>query len=375
MFMKRIVLCFDGTWDKPEDHTNVYHFYESVRNDGQEQLAKYFKGVGTDGIADRILGGIFGEGISSRIKEGYAYLVQQYELGDEIFLVGFSRGAYTARSLVGLIRKAGLLRTKTKNQEDLKNLIEEAYGLYRLPDLNPDTDKARTFRKKHSYYDASKENAGEPLYTNPVKIKFLGVWNTVGALGIPSTVLSLLGYSKEETEEIKSKEFHDVKLSGLVENAFHALAIDEHRGDFWATLWNPERKPQQRMEQVWFVGAHTDVGGGAGDSNYDTLSKIALKWMQRKANECGLEFYDDKRVTRTPKDSLAKIYDSYTSFVREHAKDFIEKGRHYREIGTTRYGHEIIHESVNSRLDENSEYRPQNLVWNHVSGRREKGRL
>ena len=265
--MKRIVLCFDGTWNEPDDSTNVQRFYQSVKHDGRKQIAKYFEGVGTH-VYDKISGGLLWKGISKNIKEGYRYLVQQYEFGDEIFLVGFSRGAYTARSLVGLIRKVGLLsRPKIEAQRldisDLdKGLLHDAYALYRRRDANPDVEEVQAFRKQYSYYDASKENTGEPLETNPVKIKFLGVWDTVGALGIPIGVFSLVGYTDEEIKEIKSRQFHDVKLSALVENAFHALAIDEHRQDYEATLWNSAKKPHQQVEQVWFVGAHTDVGGG-----------------------------------------------------------------------------------------------------------------
>ena len=371
--MKRIILCFDGTWNNPSDHTNVYHFYQSVEKDEQkQQVAEYFNGVGNH-VHDRIRGGIFGEGISDKVKKGYAYLIQQYELGDEIFLVGFSRGAYTARSLVGLIRKAGLL-SRAKIEKPY-HLIKDAYELYRLRDPGPDTDDAQAFRKQYSYYDVSKEGTGDPLDTNPVKIKFLGVWDTVGSLGIPISVLSSCGYTIEEIEKIKSKQFHDVKLSGLVENAFHALAVDEHRRDYDATLWDSKVKPGQHVEQVWFVGAHTDVGGGGGDNHYDTLNRIALEWMQKKAIQCGLELCDNEIMTTAPHDSLAKIYDSYTAFSDLFGifKDIFTKINqpYYREIGTTQYGSEMISTSVNFRLNEDRDYHPQNPVGGYISGRRE----
>ncbi|NJO18498.1 MAG: DUF2235 domain-containing protein, partial [Thioploca sp.] len=252
---------------------------------------------------------------------------------------------------------------------DNKGLLSDAYALYRRRNPNPDVEDVQAFRKQYSYYDAAKENTGEPLETNPVKIKFLGVWDTVGALGIPIGVLSLVGCPDEEIKEIKSRQFHDVNLSALVENAFHALAIDEHRQDYEATLWNSAKKPHRQVEQVWFAGAHTDVGGGV--AGYP-LSKIALAWMQKKAIQCGLELDDSQLVTITQADNLAEIYDSFGEFLKGiYAK---EHQRYYRNIGTQSKRFEAIHESVKFRLNADNQYRPQNKVGQHVSGRREEAK-
>ena len=261
--MKRIVICFDGTWSKPADEalpadgrveTNVCRFYESIKDkaaDGTKQVKWYDEGVGTQWY-DRFIGGSIGAGLELNIVQGYEYLAQQYEAGDEVYVLGFSRGAYTARSLVGMIRNCGLIYPK-----HLTLRVGMAYGIYRTRGDNVDSFTAKIFRA---------------AFCREIKIKFVGVWDTVGALGIPLTVL--------KDVNMKFYEFHDTNLSNIVENAYHALAIDEHRQDYMATLWNPDTAPQQKLEQRWFVGAHCDVGGGYKDRR---LSDLTLSWMQQKA--------------------------------------------------------------------------------------------
>jgi uncharacterized protein (DUF2235 family) len=263
--MRRLAVFFDGTWNKRDDepwdgddNTNVVRLHDAVpARDarGVEQLKRYVAGVGTKWY-ERVGGGVAGLGLSENIREGYRFLVRNYRDGDEIFVFGFSRGAYSARSLVGMIRFAGLLKP------DREKLVPAAYLLYRRRDDGPESRIARYFRRRHA---------------RDVRIKCLGVWDTVGALGIPGHVLDAVD------REIYA--FHDTELSGIVENAFHALAIDEHREDYAATLWDPVEKPDQAIEQAWFPGAHTDVGGGAGG----LLCDVPLVWMARKAKACGLE--------------------------------------------------------------------------------------
>jgi uncharacterized protein (DUF2235 family) len=333
--MKRIVLCFDGTWNKPADEnlpvqeqveTNVYRFFRSVEKtapDGAAQVPWYDQGVGSRWY-DRFVGGALGVGLEKNILDGYKFLAQQYSDGDEIYVLGFSRGAYTARSLVGLIRNCGLVCNK-----NLTVRIAMAYGIYRARNDGPDSETAKGFRAS---------------YAREVSIKFLGVWDTVGALGIPLDVL--------EPAKKRFYEFHDTRLSGIVKNAYHALAIDEHRDIFDATLWNPDSAPDQILEQRWFIGAHCDVGGGYAQRE---LSDRTLRWMQDKAASLGLAL---KPVALAGGDFRAGFHDSYAEFLGGvHAK---KSPRHYRVIGATKFGNEKIDESVERRRRADATYEPQN---------------
>jgi uncharacterized protein (DUF2235 family) len=268
---KRLVLCFDGTWNRPDQKdgpTNVYKMYTAlspVDPAGVVQKPFYDEGVGTHWY-DRIRGGLFGSGLSEKIKEGYGFLIKNFEQGDELFLFGFSRGAYTARSTAGLIRKCGILRREYGYK------LEDAYELYRKRDAKtPDTPDAVAFRNS---------------YSQVTNIKFVGVWDTVGALGIPVGIPWMPMTFRHLIDQ--RWEFHDVQLSRTVENAFHAVAIDERRPQFQPTLWKQNPQPgEQVMEQVWFAGVHSNVGGGYKDTG---LSDTAFMWMQEKAAQCGLHF-------------------------------------------------------------------------------------
>jgi len=182
------------------------------------------------------------------------------------------------------------------------------------------------------------------MFSREITIKFLGVWDTVGALGIPLHLLA--------TFNAKFYEFHDTGLSAIVKNAFQAIAIDEYRQDFDVCLWNSDTAPEQTLEQRWFVGAHCDVGGGYADRR---LSDMTLRWMQDKAGGLGLAL--------TPIDVPANNYkgpftDSYAQFLDGlYAK---ENPRHYRSIAATKFGDEIVDDSVQKRRKEDRSYEPQN---------------
>jgi uncharacterized protein (DUF2235 family) len=333
--MKRIVICFDGTWSKPADEalaadqrveTNVCRFYESVRDrdkNGIQQVKWYDEGVGTKWY-DRYIGGAIGAGLEINIIQGYDYLANHCEDGDEVYVLGFSRGAYTARSLVGMIRNCGLIYPK-----HLALRVAMAYGIYRTRDDGADSMTAKLFRQ---------------AFSRAIKIKFMGVWDTVGALGIPLDVLS--------DAKMKFYEFHDTKLCSLVENACQAIAIDEHRRDYDVCLWNPDTAPAQVLEQRWFMGAHCDVGGGYEDRR---LSDLTLRWMQDKAVALGLAV---DPVTVGAQNYLGEFTDSYARFLGGvYAK---KNARHYRAFGGTRFGNETVDESVTQRRKEDRDYEPQN---------------
>ena len=260
--MKRIVICSDGTWSTPDREfpTNVTRLARAVlptAPDGAAQVVFYDAGVGTEGSwAWRVLGAVSGKGLEKNIRDCYRFLVHNYEEGDEIYLFGFSRGAYTVRSLAGMVRNVGVLRKSEACQ------FRNAYRLYRRSDASPASREAAAFRAAHSREAA---------------ITFIGVWDTVGALGIPLRRLGRLTAARHR--------FHDVELSGIVKHGCHALAIDEKRGPFRASLWQAMPKCGQTVEQVWFPGGHSDIGGDGGDRS---LASAPFEWMKGRASAAGL---------------------------------------------------------------------------------------
>lgn len=271
---KRLVVCCDGTWnfaDQPSK-TNVAKVALSVLPGsaaGKEQRVYYHSGVGTL-RRERLRGGAFGAGLSRNVVDAYRFLVDTYEAGDELFLFGFSRGAFTARSLVGLVRNSGILR------RDHTDRIPEAWALYRDRMEQPNGAAATLFRRS---------------YARETEIRFVGVWDTVGALGIPVPDAKWLRPAANRFN--RRWAFHDTELSDWVGAAFHALAVDEQRSAFRPALWH--RRPGsaargQELKQVWFAGAHSDVGGGYEETG---LSDIALLWMVDQARRHGLEFDAD----------------------------------------------------------------------------------
>ena len=259
--MKRIVICSDGTWQRPGQAvpTQVTRLARAVlpkAPDGTAQVVFYDAGVGTEGgWLYRVLGGVSGRGLEKNIRDCYRFLVHNYEDGDEIYLFGFSRGAYTVRSLAGLVRNCGVL----KNPEAER--LPEAYKMYRRTDAAPDSKGPQAFRA---------------CYSREAEITFIGVWDTVGALGIPLRGLGKLTAHRHR--------FHDVELSRYVKHACHALAIGEKRGSFRPSLWEAKPKPGQTVEQVWFPGLHGDIGG----TDDPSLGRAPLEWMKERASFAGL---------------------------------------------------------------------------------------
>jgi uncharacterized protein (DUF2235 family) len=303
---KRIVICADGTWNSPYRSdaserclTNVFKIAQAVKpiaRDRTPQLVYYHPGVGTGwGRIDRVLGGGLGLGISRNIIDAYLFIVSNYEAGDEIFLFGFSRGAYTVRSLAGLIRNCGILRKAHTDR------VQAAYDHYRDPDdaWHPSGIRAIEFRQRFSWREKPASSDGD--CGRDSGITFLGVWDTVGALGVPDGILRYVTK--------RSYAFHDTQLSRWVDHAYHALALDEHRAPFYPTLWDPRspRLPGQTIEQVWFAGAHSNVGGGYPDSG---LSDIAFEWLADRARRHGLDV-DPDTVHPVP-DAGGVLVDSLT---------------------------------------------------------------
>lgn len=335
---KRIVICSDGTWSRPDQKergkevpTNVVKFARALKqqaSDGTQQLVFYNVGVGTGNFWDRFIGGAFGAGLSDKILEAYRFLVFNFNPGDELFFVGFSRGAYSVRSLAGLIRNCGILK---KSRADM---IDEAYSLYqdRSLEAKPNGAKSVQFRS---------------LYAQETRIKFIGVWDTVGTMGIPIRRLRWVGRSRFD--------FHDTKLSSRVENAFQAMSIDEYRRPYEAAVWERDKDDCNNVEQVWFSGIHGDVGGG---NLHSGLSNIALRWLVSRVSGM-LEFDEDYLNAIDPQPE-----NNYTAPIGEaDAWIGVLLGRLDRSIGKCRYGNEKVHATAQRRLLERiDDYRPRNLI-------------
>ncbi len=315
---KRIIYCADGTWDTSQNHTNVYTLFKSLKTT-PNQLPFYDDGVGADGTpVVRLLGGGFGLGLWAKVKEGYTTVAHVYEEGDEVYLFGFSRGAYPARNLGGLIAGPGL---PTAHFD--ANLVEQAFNAHRDKD-----HRAEIFAALGSYklFDA--------------KIRMIGVWDTVGSLGIPSLIGGV---------DPVLYGFLDTTLHPDVLNAYQALAIDERRAEFPATLWTSSPSPGQTIEQVWFAGVHGDVGGGYPETG---LWEIALSWIMNKAKALDLAF-DDAAWAR------------YGTVDRKHALDTIHESWNVLWAFPKRRcvaEHSLLADSVMIRCTHDPNYRPTNLL-------------
>jgi uncharacterized protein (DUF2235 family) len=266
--MKRIVICADGTWNRPEQlhkddcPTNVLQFARGVSSHDEnnlKQIVFYDWGIGS--YHDKLSGGSFGGGLEKNVMDAYRFLVHNYEPGDELFFFGFSRGAYTVRSLCGLINNCSILKAVEGKR------VEEAFALYKNKRHKPNDTFSHEWRANYAVQQE-------------VIIKFVGVWDTVGAMGLPFSVFGL----------IKDKHlFYDRKLGSNVKKARHALALDELRDDFEPTIWDP--KPGLDLEQVWFSCVHSDVGGSyLPDEDGTVLADIPMLWLQDEARAEGLKF-------------------------------------------------------------------------------------
>ena len=316
--MKRIAIFCDGTWNRHDaaHPTNVVQLAQAVKHtsdDGHKQEVFYVLGVGAGRgstklarFADRKIGGALGIGLVENIEDAYRGLVFSYEPGDEIYIFGFSRGAYTARSLAGVIRSCGIPPRGNVHR------INDAIARYRSRDPNtkPDDPASFLFRADFAPFTAtSNAEWNWRLKTRPglcvnLEIKYLGVWDTVGALGVPAHWLTAKFFNQKY-------QFHDQHLSSMVKSARHAVAIDEHRKTFPPALWSEKLGVMNRMalgvesdvaldprsrddwayRQEWFPGDHGSVGGGGDRLG---LSSFACDWIAEGAQRVGLEM--DPRV-------------------------------------------------------------------------------
>jgi len=328
---KRLILLLDGTWndwEASDDDTNIVRLEDriiqhlqppravpisgaakpEVTATGTEQVSAfrsanrdnyvfYQRGVGT-GFNDRYTGGIFGQGLSANIRRAYKFLSFNYQPGDEVFVFGFSRGAYTARSVIGYIAAAGLLRREFCSTDN----EERAWNFYRTsPADRMPADWVELTEYVHKRED--------------FRIDLIGVFDTVGALGVP------IGWFDSKNRQKYS--FHDVNLSSITKVNLHAIAIDEQRKPFSASIWRRPRYKQfgTKTEQVWFPGVHADIGGGYYSTetrnNRAALDDITLDWMIRRVKR----HYDDFPI------SCGELLDarSYSAAEQHNSRQ-----RHYR---------------------------------------------
>jgi uncharacterized protein (DUF2235 family) len=285
---KNIVLCCDGTNNQfSGDHTNVIRTYKVARKDPR-QFTFYDCGVGTmpepwhEGrLAKRwaLLKGLtFGSGFMKNIEDAYRYLMTAYQNGDRIFIFGFSRGAYTARALAGMLKAVGLLHPGTEN------LIPYAQR-YWLKDFGKDSPGGVICEEFRSTLSRS------------CPVHFIGVWDTVGSVGMIN----------------QFRTFPHTYTNDQVTHVRHAVSLDERRSCFRQNLMAAVNETQD-VKNVWFAGVHSDVGGGYPAAE-GGLAKISFQWMMREAEACGMEIdsaalHHEIFAVGAPPDALAEQHES-----------------------------------------------------------------
>lgn len=407
---QRLIVFLDGTWNDKDDCTNVLNLFNLVAEgpapDGLVQSKLYDTGVGT-GVLDSVSGGAFGDGLEINVRQAYDWLVENFRdegLGgryraDEIFVFGFSRGAYTARSLVGFIARCGLLRRgapltvgqlwqgygelergKQEENEDLWDRLLKQGRFRQLEELMWDPWLGGGLR------DAKAMTLTEQLlvrWSRRVKITFVGVYDTVGAMGLDALAIpGLRG---------KAGRLHNLRPSSIIGQFRHALAIDEFRSSFAHTplveyVSHAAEKPRrQGLEQRWFVGCHANVGGGYGDNG---LAQRPLEWMLTESREQGLAVEDAAPRTFDPPEpapGLPEPRDSFAEFAWPVGPFVLRTKRNYRRIlppdelrakrgaaglsssgppapGFSLRSGEVIDDSVWEYAMANEAYAPPNLV-------------
>lgn len=382
---KNIIFCADGTWNYPgqdenndgrPDQTNVYKLFLALKgrfdNDtlmdaGEQekiyfdeknkikQVAKYIHGVGdSKNPISSLLSAATGAGTLTRIIRGYTYISRMYETGDHIYIVGFSRGAYTARALAAMIARQGLLKgisyhSKEAREDAYKKAAHVWYRHRSKQSTLPEYLEKLTSTISFLPGFISKNDIDDSDLI-PVDIQAVGVWDTVGALGIPEFIGDGAKYD--------AFRFADQSLNKKIKRGFHAVALDERRTPFIPTLWDKA----DHVEQVLFPGAHADVGGGYPEH---ALSDIALGWMKEKLEQVGVLF-DALNISPNPAGVAHKPWKSPIFFLQQEAREFNSDSI-------------VEHSSIQARIDAGSvqaepehdaePYRPSNRPANSIAGK------
>ena len=358
---KRLAVFLDGTWNSVNSNTNVWRMRAlcaAKSQDGKPQLVYYEIGV------NGFLGGVFGQGLDDNIRLAYEWLVENYNDGDEIFIFGFSRGAFTARALAGLVAIDGVL--KAGSPIGVSELFERyrkgnEETIWKLKEIEASGDKSKLTEQERWLLK----------YSQPANVKVIGVWDTVGSVGLAAG--NIQGISRSQFDYLQTG------LRLPIQNGYHALAIDEHRPDFAPTLWDIRHpkdpnapiappRPMSGVEQRWFVGAHANVGGGY---ETDLLNQAPLRWMMKKAESHGLSFrsevnLDGDAVTAPTTDSYGAFLSGYYAKVFPPLYRTIGREPDVRDDGSHININETIDASVFKRWRADPTYRPSNLVeWAH----------
>ena len=327
---KNIVVFSDGTGQEggKGNNSNIYKLFNMIEDRTARQVAFYDRGLGTGWR--KLTGLVGGRGISQNICECYEFIFENFEAGDQIFLFGFSRGAATVRSLSSFLHYFGIL------PKSRPELIKSAYKIYKIENEERRQRKAAEFIQRHR--------------TMWARIKFLGCFDTVAALGLPIKWASAI---IDGIPGFRHK-FHNFALSESVENAYHALAIDDERKTFHPVLWDSKGKDYQSIRQVWFCGMHSDVGGSYKESE---LSDIALVWMTEMAVAKGLWIYPDHKV-EISENANGHMHDSRSGLT---GKLYRRKIRYWPE---GRSDKPVVHQSVLDRKKNiNNEDAPPYHPW------------
>jgi|AntDeeMinimDraft_5_1070356.scaffolds.fasta_scaffold02194_6 uncharacterized protein (DUF2235 family) len=324
---RNLVYCCDGTANQYGTvNTNVVHLYQRLASDPTTQIARYEPGVGTFsplGLIDGgkigiTLGKLFGHGLTENIENGYRFLMRHYRPGDRVYLFGFSRGAYAVRALAGMLAKCGLL------YPEQDNLVRYATRLY--------NEKGN-----------DEEAAGfAATYGRQCPVHFIGVWDTVASLGYL----------------YRNRRFFNARLGEDVTHAYHALAIDERRPKFEPLPWEEGRAhDHQTIQQVWFPGAHADVGGGYAERG---LAEISLQWMLDRARAAGLES-DDSIEPPQPPDPTGTMHRPWKAWTGRALK-LIFLGNRPREIELQSRIHTATAKRIH-QTDYNPTVLPERFQW------------
>lgn len=342
MTKKVHIIGCDGTWQKKsqKNPTNVPLLLQSLDAfdaAGNPQVSKYFDGVGSQKkFLSKIWAGITGKGISQKIRDAYLYLAENYNPDDEIILIGFSRGSYSARSLAGMIYKCGILDRRGPGGNNLQDAVEKAYKFYRCA-LKPNGPEAQAFREKHSIKDAN----------GPLRPKMkIACFDTVGALGIPRTPLNIISGIINLRDQ-----FHDTKVNRDITLALHAVAIDETRKHFSPTPMEKSDGAGTAIHTRYFIGDHTTVGGGENTED-KPLSDIPALWIAKKLEENSSLRFDPK-----------KLKDTFNPNAQANlGRDFGAKGFwHFFKSARKIDNPDLLDPSVKERIKIDATYRPKPL--------------
>jgi len=298
--MRNLIIGTDGTWNKPDQFdrdrqvpSNVVKMVRAVQrsDSGLCQLRWYAAGVGAGGWIDKMWGGVAGRGLFGNMRQAYTWLIDNFQPDDRLFMFGFSRGAFTVRSLAGMLQLCGIPVATAEMSSS--QIASQASSIYRISDPIKRAAAGTDFRERNA--------------SHPGVVHFLGVWDTVGAMGLPTK--GPMGWLTRARHR-----FHNVQLGDNITHAYQALAINEQRAPFEPALWQQPCPPQvQTVQQMWFPGVHANVGGGYVDAG---LSDVALTWMMESAASHGLVFNPEYVAQRVDPNVFGELRDSMTAAYR-----------------------------------------------------------